>query len=1276
MKKTLRKSIAVAMSFWIGFYPVRGAAEDIDIFTGASAGSSDNPNVLIVLDNTSNWARQSQKWPDGASQGQSEVSAIKQVVADLNSEINVGLFEFVTEGAGGDDGGKVRFAVTPMNDANKASMTTTLNTIDGAINDPLEKRNSGVPYGNLMYDVYNYFSGTNALFPSAVTGASRVDANGYTSTYSTFKTPLSSANACAKNYVIFVSNPDASGPSSDTAANTAALAALGGNTTQLGLPNFATSTTTQTTSVGDTAACYSTSDSKAACNAAVAAEFAACGDGTYDSCACGSTVTEAGACAAGTQRYMVKATIAANSQRNLGLTGACYSNTNNCPANSDTTWDTQCSSSTGVTDSSGNAISVTGLTCSCNSSTTVACGNKKYFTVAQAIPSTVTANLGYTSACYASSAACSTGDYAAKCTTLGGWGGTCACDSTNTTTGATSCAAGTSKYTVNGTSTVTVNTPTGTTTADTHPFNADEWARFMYQSGVPVSGATAKQSIATYTIDVYNAQPNATHTALMISMAKAGGGKYFNATNEAALVTALKQIFAEIESVNSTFASASLPVNATNRAQNENQVFIGMFRPDPEAKPRWFGNLKRYQLILGSDGTTVELGDKDGQAAVNNNTGFITDCANSWWTSDSGAYWQQYSVNPSAAGTCTTSTNNTYSDSPDGPRVEKGAVAEVVRKGNNPTATDGSPTFSVNRTIYGTETNASTTLTALSGLATLDTDTKNWVLGHDVIHPTELTDENDNGALKQDNTGTMNTADTSRATIETRATIHGDVIHSRPLPINYGNGVVVYYGANDGMLRAVDAETGKELWGFVPYEFHSRLERLRLNSPLVSYPNVVALGLTSQAKDYFWDGSVGVLQNADNSKVWIYPTMRRGGRMIYAMDVSTATSPSIKWKAGCPNLANDTDCTAGMSGIGQTWSIPNVAPVKGYSTTDYLLFLGGGYDTCEDADTIAPACGSPKGAGVYVLKADDGSVVKSLSTTRSVASDVSVIDINGDGYADYAYVLDTGGSLYRISMVERTVAGDGSVTYDPLAPAAWTIHQVAYTNGSGQGRKFLFAPALLGTTPALGKVYVAMGTGDREHPLATNYPFGAVTNRFYTFLDDLSSTAATNLDDASVMNNVTVDPGCDGSGVLPTGSSKGWFMDLNQYGTGEQTVTSSLIVGGMVTFSTNRPIQAAAGTCSTVLGEARGYWVNLFNGSGAIGVNGSCGGSRSGVMVGGGLPPSPVIGTVPVGGKVTTVVLGAAQKGGGANTPISPQKTKPTISSTRTRVYLYSTGDN
>ncbi|MES2206271.1 MAG: PilC/PilY family type IV pilus protein [Pseudomonadota bacterium] len=786
---------------------------------------------------------------------------------------------------------------------------------------------------------------------------------------------------------------------------------------------------------------------------------------------------------------------------------------------------------------------------------------------------------------------------------------------------------GLQSYEASGISAVsTLAAPSGTLVSWT-----DEWAKTLYNNGV-----------TTYVLDAYNEQQNTAYSLLLQNAAKMGGGSYTQVSTKAAIVSTLLKIFAEIQTVNTAFAAASLPVNATNRAQNQNQVFIGMFRPDGDAKPRWFGNMKRYQLINNSGST--DLGDVNGNAAVNTQTGFLTACATSYWTNDSDSYWSTVPINPLPSGTCPTTSYNAYSDSPDGPFVEKGGAAEVLRQGNNPPTTTTTPTWAVNRTVY--TLSSSNTLTPFTTTSSgLSSSLVNFVKGQDV------NDENSNGNLT-----------------ETRPSLHGDVIHSRPLPVTYSGstGVVVYYGSNDGSFRAVNASTGQEQWAFVAPEFFSKLQRQSDNSPLVSYPNLPS-GLipTPTPKDYFFDGSTGIYQNADNTNVWIYPTMRRGGRMIYALNVTNSTTPAFKWKVGCPNLSNNTGCTSSaIEGIGQTWSTPNVAFIKGYSTSSPVIVVGGGYDACEDTNSISPTCTTPKGAAVYVLDANTGSILATFSTTRSVAADVSLVDLDLDGYVDYAYAADTGGNIYRIDFI------NGPSTRAPLPRDSWVINKVAYTNGSG--RKFLFGPALLANT---NKVYVAVGSGDREHPLQTQYPYTSpVTNRFYVYLDDLAASSANNLDDLSTMLNYSEDSSCSTGKILPTSSSKGWFMNLRS-GVGEQTVTSALIISGMVTFNTNRPIPAASGTCSTALGEARGYWLNLLNASGAIGVSGSCGGTKSSTFTGGGLPPSPVFGVVPVNGVQKTIVIGASQKDGGASAPIASQQIRPAIKSIRKKVYWHSSGN-
>ena len=823
------------------------------------------------------------------------------------------------------------------------------------------------------------------------------------------------------------------------------------------------------------------------------------------------------------------------------------------------------------------------------------------------------------------------------------------CVVNNSQTTSLGCSGNQKAHDYQGCNTLQVVTPTGTTAVP--PNNevryADEWAKYLFTTDV--SPEAGRQNASVYTIDVFKDAQDARQTGLLMSMAKYGGGRYFSATSEQAILNALREILIEIQAVNSVFASASLPINATNRSQNENQVFIGMFRPDPNANPKWYGNLKRYQV--GLFGSEAKLADKNGAEAVSAATGFVQSCASSFYTTDSGTYWN---FSPISAGLCTVVSTSPFSDLPDGALVEKGAVSEVIRRGNDPSV--ATPTSAVNRTIYTCPFNSMTCSLVPFNTFTVDASRVraadatehqriiDFTLGMDV------NDENGNAIVN-----------------ETRPSLHGDVTHSRPLPVNYGGstGVVVYYGSNEGTFRAISGDTGRELWAFIGSEHHRFLKRLYDNTPIVTYPGLPT-GVTSERKNYFFDGSAGLYQNADNSKVWVFPSMRRGGRRIYAFDVTNPTAPVLKWRMGCAHLNDDVSCTSGSTEIGQTWSIPAVATVAGYNGgNDPLIVLGGGYDPCEDADTSGPSCASAKGRKVYVLDADTGAILQAFNTLRSVPADVTLVDRNFDGQVDHGYVVDTGGNVYRIDFVDPLTLG-------PLSAGNWTITHIARTNdpttNPTAGRKFLFAPAALAQTD---RVFLAFGSGDRERPLEVNYPFVEdIKNRFYMFVDSFQIAGPVDLD-GPMLADFTTNTTCS----TTLGSSfAGWRMDLNN-GRAEQTVTSAAIFGGLIFFSTNRPVAAVPGQCASNLGEARGYAVNLLNASGAVGTESICGANRSGIFIGGGLPPSPVVGSVPVAGKQVTVVIGGIQRTGAASSPIAAQRVQPTITQRRARLYWYQHGD-
>lgn len=471
-----------------------------------------------------------------------------------------------------------------------------------------------------------------------------------------------------------------------------------------------------------------------------------------------------------------------------------------------------------------------------------------------------------------------------------------------------------------------------------------------------------------------------------------------------------------------------------------------------------------------------------------------------------------------------------------------------------------------------------------------------------------------------------------------RPSIHGDVLHSRPVVINYGGstGVMVYYGANDGMYRAVNGNqtgtnAGKELWGVIPTEFFAKLNRQRTNSPVLQLPSTPQGILPApQPKDYFADGPTGVYQviNASGTTdtAYIYIAMRRGGRFIYALDVSTPDNPQLLWKKSYTDT--------GFSELGQTWSQPKVAFVKGYAdgsgNPKPVLIFGAGYDTYEDSE---PPQADTEGRGIFVLDAATGAIVWSANYSSSggasscsgnpcgladmkysIPADITLMDRDYDGLIDRLYATDTGGNVWRVDL--EPIAGS--------APANWqTIKLAALGCDTGvcsteTPRKF-FYPADVVTTNSGDAVLV--GSGDREHPLYGNASY-SVTNRFYmlrdtaTGKDSLSEITSgyapiteTSLFDATATAQSSATPYSD-----PTNAYKGYYLTL---GSGEKVVNTPTTVAGYTYFGTNQPTAPSTTSCTANLGVARGYQILPLTGK-----------TRYAVFSGGGLPPSPVAGLV------------------------------------------------
>lgn len=616
-------------------------------------------------------------------------------------------------------------------------------------------------------------------------------------------------------------------------------------------------------------------------------------------------------------------------------------------------------------------------------------------------------------------------------------------------------------------------------------------------------------------------------------------------------------------------------------------------------------------------------------------------------------------------------------------------------------------TFTYN--LPSAQKTASGTIIAVASGATAAGRTAviNWIRGMD-----NYEDENGNSSFE-----------------DTRTTIQGDVLHSRPAVVNYNrrqsdtpnvdNDVYIYYGGNDGIFRALkggfgsssgDPQPGLEVWGFVAPEFFPYLGRLRVNSPSIS---------STYKKPYFFDGPIGTYTlDANNDgklevsgtiapsdysqdKVWLFLSMRRGGRFMYALDVTDPLVPRLLWRKGCPSLDPTLapNCDLGWEELGQTWSEPKI--VRSDASSDPLLFFGAGYDaTVEDLDpstvtsststeVVAGGITYPRsqGRGLYAVNARTGAIVWQASgharpaaplgftapnhpylevagMDYSIPADIAVVVGDPTPKPFRAYVGDTGGQMWRIDF------GDAD-------PANWSVVKLAsiadQTTASAR-RKFMYQVDVIG---ASGFDAVVAGTGDREHPFDT-----VIANRVYMFKDKVSTGSPLNNSGTQVQATITEGAGTgtpmfdvttnciqDASGctgvapqaatvgftasqnaaaALNASTNYGWYLKL---ASGEKQVGGTVASGGgAIQFGTNQPsASAGGGACSPNLGVARKYTINFADGSAFADLNASgttTAADRSIQHAGGGFLPSPVLVFVNLGGASGT---GAAP---GTGTPV------------------------
>ena len=640
------------------------------------------------------------------------------------------------------------------------------------------------------------------------------------------------------------------------------------------------------------------------------------------------------------------------------------------------------------------------------------------------------------------------------------------------------------------------------------------------------------QTVTTYTIGFKIDLP------LLRDTAENSGGAFYQAEDVRTLTEVLTEIVTDIFDNDVSFTAPAVSVNAFNRTQHLNDLYISVFRATTGV--HWPGNLKKYNIVNGT------ITDSLDQPAVDTGTGFFADSALSYWTPGS---------------------------TPDGADVNAGGALSRLPDPNsrnvytNVGSSDLSDTSNhISLSNSGAFSLSDFGLTGASGEPPL-ADMIDWVRGWDVAD----WDNNPSTTVR----GQM-----------------GDTLHSQPASIVYGGGsgsmdVVVYAATNDGNLHAINAETGEELWTFIPKE-------LLPNSVHLFYDETVAY------KQYGIDGDLVPIVADRNKDGTITPGtdfaylvfgMRRGGSNYYALDVTDKYAPKLKWIRSFPEM-------------GQSWSPAVAAKVEiagvGQTSTDKaVVVVGGGYDTTHD-QAAHPSNPDGVGAGIFMLDIetgnelwragpDSGADLPLSMMNRAIPSRIRVLDLSGDGYADRMYAADLGGQVWRFDIstgknATELVAGGVIAQFGGEGLSSPT---------AAETRRFFSAPDVsVVLDHRLDKRYLAvsLGSGYRAHPLDKS-----AADRFYSFrdpdvfnkLDQAAYDAYPIAYDADMV---------DVSGrynVELQASDRGWKFTLPA---GEKILAESATFDGSVYFVSFEPEVTSSDPCKAGLSVNRLYRVSAVNG--------------------------------------------------------------------------------
>ena len=379
---------------------------------------------------------------------------------------------------------------------------------------------------------------------------------------------------------------------------------------------------------------------------------------------------------------------------------------------------------------------------------------------------------------------------------------------------------------------------------------------------------------------------------------------------------------------------------------------------------------------------------------------------------------------------------------------------------------------------------------------------------------------------------------------------------------------VLYFGANDGMLHAVNAHTGDFLFSYIPK---------------TSVENIPLLTQSDYTHEFYVDGPLTVGDafidgDGDSDEEWqsiLLGSHRSGGRGVFALNVTdpdqfvaneqVLADRLVMWEFSDPRL-------------GLTFSQPDIVRLN--NGTWAAIFASGYNNGSTDGSNYLFVVDISNGELIQAVPADDF-----LDSGQNGMGTVTPVDIDGDFDVDYVYGGDLFGNLWRFDLTAETSnSWNATKVFTAMSPTLPAAPQPITTRPS----------VGLHPDPNIDGLIVYFGTG-RFFSLEDRDSSNQITQTFYAVWDEFAfdnngillpvndslPLSRASLLQQSITSEVEIE-GFDFPVRLTSdelevnyGEQRGWLIDfvspVNGSNRGERVVVDSILRGDRIIFVTSTP---------------------------------------------------------------------------------------------------------